>query len=305
MSVLLTNEIMSALVSELQNATDSVQIISAFVKTKTLKYLNDFISSSVKEKKIMVRFRLDDLTSGVTDFDVLNFAIDNGWKPYIRFDLHAKTYIVDDKRMITSSANTTNKGLGIGGNGNLEMGALEEIEKGDLDKIKGIYCDAISVDEKLIEKLKKQYETAKENKKSGNEVCWDSSIMDLFIRKVDCLFSNELPDAGHYEIGEYISFLDYQYDGDKEEFKNLFRRSNIYIWLVNILKNNENFLFFGALTKKLHSVLVADPKPYRKDVKEYLANIFTLVKEMDFNEFVIDAPNYSERITLKNNIDLL
>lgn len=297
MSVLLTNEILAALVSELQNATDSVQIITAFSKLKTLEYLNDFIASSVAEKKLMVRFRLDDLIKGATDFEILNYALTNGWKPYIRFDLHAKTYIVDDKRMITTSANATGSGLGLGRNENLEMGSLEEIEEADLDKIRGIYRDAISVDDELVAKLKKQYDNAKENHVSGSNISWDSSIMDLFERKVDCLFSNELPNASHYDVGEYISFLDYQYDGDVETFKDLFRRSNLYIWLTNVLRKNENNMFFGGLSKELHSVLIADPKPYRKDVKIYLANIFSLIKEFRFEELEVDVPNYSERLT--------
>ena len=299
MSVLLTNEILAALVAELQNATDSVQIITAFSKLKTLEYLNGYIADGVAEKKLMVRFRLDDLIKGATDFEVLNYALNNGWKPYIRFDLHAKTYIVDDKRMITSSANATGSGLGLGRNENLEMGSLEEIEEDDLDKIRGIYRDAITVDKELIEKLRVQYEAAKENAVSGTKVNWDTSIMDMFVRKVDCLFSNELPNANHYDVGEYISFLDYQYDGDAETFKELFRRSNLYIWLTNVLRKNENNMFFGGISKELHSVLIADPKPYRKDVKIYLANIFSLIKEFSFEELEIDVPNYSERLILK------
>ena len=261
--------------------------------------MNGYIADGVAEKKLMVRFRLDDLIKGATDFEVLNYALNNGWKPYIRFDLHAKTYIVDDKRMITSSANATGSGLGLGRNENLEMGSLEEIEEDDLDKIRGIYRDAITVDKELIEKLRVQYEAAKENAGSGTKVNWDTSIMDMFVRKVDCLFSNELPNANHYDVGEYISFLDYQYDGDVETFKELFRRSNLYIWLTNVLRKNENNMFFGGLSKELHSVLIADPKPYRKDVKIYLANIFSLIKEFGFEELEIDVPNYSERLTLK------
>ncbi len=299
MPLLLTNEILDALVSELQNATDSVQIITAFSKLQTLEYLNDYISASVSEKKLMVRFRLDDLIKGVTDFGILNYALNNGWKPYIRFDLHAKTYIVDDKRMITSSANATGSGLGLGRNENLEMGTLEEIEEKDLEKIRGIYRDAISVDKELIEKLQEQYDAAKVNATAGSNICWDNSIMNMFTRKVDCLFSNELPNLSHYDVGDYISFLDYQYDGDYETFKELFRGSNLYIWLTSILRKNENNMYFGGLSKELHSILIADPKPYRKDVKTYLANIFSLIKEFKFEEFVIDVPNYSERITLK------
>ena len=299
MAVLLTNEILAALVSELQNATDSVQIITAFSKLSTLEYLNGCISDGILEKKLMVRFRLDDLIKGVTDFEVLNYALNNGWKPYIRFDLHAKTYIVDDKRMITSSANATGSGLGLGRNENLEMGSLEEIEENDLEKIRGIYRDAIIVDKELVDKLKEQYDAAKQNLVPGTTITWDSSIMDMFVRKVECLFSNELPNANHYNTGEYISFLDYQYDGDIVTFKKLFRRSNLYIWLISVLKKNDNNMFFGGLSKELHSVLIADPKPYRKDVKIYLANIFSLIKEFKFEELEIDVPNYSERLTLR------
>ena len=120
---------------------------------------------------------------------------------------------------------------------------------------------------------------------SDMDISDENSDMDMFVRKVDCLFSNELPNANHYDVGEYISFLDYQYDGDVETFKELFRRSNLYIWLTNVLRKNENNMFFGGLSKELHSVLIADPKPYRKDVKIYLANIFslsTLALEMAF-----------------------
>ena len=39
MSILFSNEIMDAIVRELNKATDSVQIITAYCKEKTLKYL--------------------------------------------------------------------------------------------------------------------------------------------------------------------------------------------------------------------------------------------------------------------------
>ncbi len=299
MPILLTNEILEALISELQNATDSVQIITAYCKIKTLEYLDNAISDNVEIKKLMVRFRLDDLIKGSTDFEILKFAIGHGWQVYIRFDLHAKTYIVDDKRMITSSANATGSGLGLGRNENLEMGSLEEIEEADLDKIRGIYRDAIMVDDNLLENLRQQYENAKGKTTQGVDISWDSTIMDLFKREVDCLFSNELPASSHFEIGEYIQFLDYQYDGDIEAFKSLFRRSNVYIWLTQVLKRKGEGMFFGELSKELHSILIADPKPYRKDVKIYLANIFSIIKEYKFEELEIDVPNYSERLTLK------
>lgn len=61
MAILFSNEIMDAVVKELHKATDSVQIITAYCKEKTFRYLDSEIGSEVKEKKLLVRFRLDDV----------------------------------------------------------------------------------------------------------------------------------------------------------------------------------------------------------------------------------------------------
>lgn len=78
MAFLLSNEILNAISKELKKAKESVQIISAFCKEDTIRYLSKDISSGVKEKRILIRSRLDDLISGSTDFSVLDFCIENG-----------------------------------------------------------------------------------------------------------------------------------------------------------------------------------------------------------------------------------
>ena len=49
----------------------------------------------------------------------------------------------------------------------------------------------------------------------------------------------------------------------------------------------------------LHNTLVNDPKPYRKDVKELLANLLDWIKKLHFDEIVIEQPNHSQLVTLK------
>ena len=98
MPILFSNEILSAIKDELRSAVSSVQLITAYCKEQTFDNLSSCIGSAVNEKKLLVRFRKDDVIKGSTDFNVLQKAIDLGWQVYIRFDLHAKTYIVDNKR---------------------------------------------------------------------------------------------------------------------------------------------------------------------------------------------------------------
>ena len=100
-------------------------------------------------------------------------------------------------------------------------------------------------------------------------------------------------------MGENISFLETVYTGDEVALKEAFRWSNAYLWLLNILKENNGCLYFGPITEKLHNSLVSDPKPYRKDVKQLLSNLLTMIEELDMDEIVIDKPNYSQRVRLR------
>lgn len=140
----------------------------------------------------------------------------------------------------------------------------------------GVYC-----------KLKNQYQGI-ERYESGKQYEWSDEIKKLFKPKITTLFSHELPDKG-----EYISFMDIVYSGDVVSFKDSFRWSNAYLWLMNTLKENNGCLYFDAITEKLHDSLVSDQKPYRKDVKQLLANLLGLIEFLQMEEIVVDRPNYS------------
>ena len=79
---------------------------------------------------------------GSTDFSVAKSGLKHGWKVYIRFDLHAKTYIIDNKRGLVGSANATNSGLSIGKSGNMEMATLVDVEPQDIEKVNKLFYDA-------------------------------------------------------------------------------------------------------------------------------------------------------------------
>lgn len=299
MAILFSNEIIAAVTQELQEATSSVQIISAYCKENSLNLLNECINPSVEDRKLLVRFRLDDVIKESTDFSIIKFAMDAGWNVYVRFDLHAKTYIVDNKRGLVGSANATNSGLSIGKAGNMEMATLVDIETDDIVKITKLFDDAILVDDALLLKMEKQLETISDSSKTEG-YSWDTSITKLFNPHIDTLFSYELPEENILVEGQYLSFLDETYVGDKDKLKESFRWSNAYLWLLDTLKENDGCMYFGAITEKLHNALVSDPKPYRRDVKQMLANLLFLIEELDMEEIVIDRPNYSQRVMLNN-----
>lgn len=297
MSILFSNEILNAVKKELKSASTSVQIITAYCKESSLTYLNNCISDKIRDKRLLVRFRMDDILNGSTDFSVVEYGMAQGWKVYIRFDLHAKTYIVDNKRGMVGSANITNSGLSIGRKGNMEIATLVDVEQKDIDKINKLFDDAILVDNVLLSKMKTQIEPVDSKDKTESH-SWDDSITAMFNPCIDTLFSYELPEDFTLSEGEYFSFLDVTYVGDIQKFKESFRWSNAYLWLLTTLKGSEDGLYFGELSQKLHNALISDPKPYRRDVKLMLINLLNLIEKLKMEEVIIDKPNYSQRVRL-------
>lgn len=302
MAIIISDEIRKEICDELRKAEESVQIITAYCKLSALDTLICCVKEQVFDKRFMVRFRLDDVINGSTDFEILSFALERGWDVYIRFDLHAKTYIIDNKRGIVGSANTTSSGLSFNQIGNLEMATVADIDSYDIVKIENIFIDAIRVDNDLIDKLEKQYNNAQKRNPSA-KYTWSSEILKMFNPKIRTLFSHDLPDSKDVKKGDYITFLDSVYEDDSQ-VKLLIRACNVYRWLLQVLNKNNGELYYGSISSMLHSTLVSDPKPYRKDVKKMLSNFLWFIEYFQMEEIVIDRPNYSQRIRLKTLDDV-
>ncbi len=305
MALLTTQETKEKIIDEVSQTKDSFQIISAFCKLNTVKNLIDKnIQNDISSKKLLVRFRLEDILSGVSDIELYEYCKQNGWDFYIRFDLHAKTYIFDKKRCILGSSNLTGRGLDFEINGNYELSDFVEIDKSDIDKIDVLFDNSLRVDDELYAQLKNEFEKVKSQITPNTNLknyTWSKEIYNNFIPNLKVLFSFNFPSTKYPILSnpESISFLDCQFPANEETIKECFLRSNCYLWLKKVLKENNNCLYFGAVTKLLHDTLISDPKPYRKDVKEYLANLLSWIEYFDIDEIQIDKPNYSQRITYK------
>ena len=111
MSLLTTSETRNVIASQVASATNTLHIISAFCKESAMSFIEANIKNKLSEKKLMVRFLLSDMLSGATDLSLYEFCKSKGWQMYVRFDLHAKTYVFDKKRCILGSANMTSTAM--------------------------------------------------------------------------------------------------------------------------------------------------------------------------------------------------
>lgn len=303
MSLLSTHEVKQKIIDEVSRAADNLQIISAFCKLPAIKFIDENISHPIKQKKLMVRFLLSDILHGATDFELFDYCKANGWQMYVRFDLHAKTYIFDRKRCILGSANLTSKGLGLSLHGNYELSSFAEVDDGDLKKIDTLFDNAILMTDELYIAMKSDYEIAQSNQTPSKTFKWNTGIEQKFNPKIDLLFTYDFPStsAPNFNDVNSFEFLEMGYIPSQEELKQAFRWSKAFMWLYNYVSScPDKTSYFGGVTAALHNTLVNDPKPYRKEVKDLLANTLGWIKALDINEIAIDTPNHSQRIRIVN-----
>lgn len=133
-------------------------------------------------------------------------------------------------------------------------------------------------------------------------ISWSKEIKDICIPDISTLFTHQFPAKPFSENlndNDYV-FLELPEIFNSEELIEYFKNSLPYLWLKDKLTNaSRNQLYFGTLTEMLHNTLVNDPKPYRKDVKELLANLLDWIKKLHIDEIIIEQPNHSQLVTLK------
>lgn len=299
MSLLSTHEVKQKIIDEVSRAADNLQIISAFCKLPAIKFIDENISHPIKQKKLMVRFLLSDILHGATDFELFDYCKANGWQMYVRFDLHAKTYIFDRKRCILGSANLTSKGLGLSLHGNYELSSFAEVDDSDLKKIDTLFDNAILMTDELYIAMKSDYEIAQSNQTPSKTFKWNTGIEQKFNPKIDLLFTYDFPSTSSPNFNDVNSFefLEMGYIPSQEELKQVFRWSKAFMWLYNYVSScPDKTSYFGGVTAALHNTLVNDPKPYRKEVKDLLANTLGWIQFLNIDDVTIDVPNYSQRI---------
>lgn len=296
MSILISQKILASIREELSQSRESFLLISAYCKLPLVQYFDSCISSEI-EKKLVVRFREDDLLSGASDLDIYPYCRDHGWKLYFRLDLHAKTYVFDRLRCIIGSANATSSGLSIGGIGNYEMATVCPLADSDVKILDRLLLGSVEMNDVLYDTMCQIISKAPGNTVSGTG--WPAEITKLFSPDYSILFAEDFPPCVHFSNATFedLLFLGEPVNCAADEIKQAFRYSKCFLWLLSLIETQENKeLYFGTITQHLHSVLLNEPQPYRKDVKQLLSNLLTWIEELGMEKLQVDRPHHSQRV---------
>ncbi|MDP4146980.1 MAG: phospholipase D-like domain-containing protein [Bacillota bacterium] len=289
-----STEIKKKLELELSNVSSSLKIITAFCKIEALEFIEKSLQNKYIDKKMLIRFRLNDIIGGATDIGVYKYCINNGWKVYFNLDLHSKIYIFNNSKVIVGSANLTSSGIGLKNDSNIESAVCIDINSAELSKIEKIFDNSIELSEGIYKSMMNQIKNISEES-ATRDYKWDNSILKLFNKKVHCLWVTEMFfSKSPSKINDHDRLLlEISENESSEDIKDKFRKSKPYLWLKTVIDKE---IYFGELTAKLHYSLIDDPKPYRKDVKTLLVNLLSWTIELGIEDIIIDKPNFSQRI---------
>lgn len=180
--------------------------------------------------------------------------------------------------------------MGISFYGNYELSSFAEIDDEDLKKIDLLFENAILMTDKLYNLMKIEYKCALDSKESSTQKGWSDLIEHKFNPKIDTLFTYDFPitNAPDFNDVNCFEFLEITDIPSKEELITAFRWSKSFLWLYGFINGcNNKTSYFGEIAMNLHKVLINDPKPYRKEIKNLLANLLGWMKALEIRDMII------------------
>jgi hypothetical protein len=293
-----TDDIKTALNRELSICTNEIKMLTAFAKVSALKYIDSQILNTKVKKKLLVRFRLEDILQKSTDFEIYQYCLSNGWELFINFDLHSKLFVFDNKRFMLGSANLTLSGLGLKSNPNIESVFCGNINSFQDKRIDEFFKESFLVDETIIENMKHHIDSLESQPITFPS--WSKDIAQNFNQNNDNLwmsdFLQSISPFDMYSCDLSLLGLRRTEITNLDLVRNKFKRLKIYRWLQS---NVDSEMYFGEVTNRLHTAIIDSPSPYRKDIKQLLSNLYNWIEELEIDEFYIDRPKHSQRIRRK------
>ena len=312
-NILGTEAFRNFLGQSLERANDEVIILSAFVKSIGINWLEDKLKNKNIRCTIISRWKKSDLAEGSSDLECYQLSKKNNWKFKVLKDLHAKIMLVDQKELFIGSPNLTGKGMFLIPVPNKEMGVKLEANENDVNIINNLVNEAILVDDQIYESLLKWKNNLPEIEKPSYPD-FPKNIKDKLNEKYNKLWVHNFPWATAEELLKAtqinenlkhdLELFGLEKDNlEKNIIKKNFLNSKIYFWLTSQIKKQENHeIYFGNLSSIIHNSLLDDPKPYRKNIKELQANLYSYIKHFLEDNIIIDVPyEKSERLRLKTN----
>lgn len=272
-----TSELKRRLVEHFASST-RCWVYSAFVTQVGVNFLLE--SRTVhSEDRLLVRCQLRDVVSGACSLNALGHALRAGIQVRLSSALHVKLYFFDSA-LFVGSANLTGKGLALVGYCNDEL-STEGVPTDRDNEIAGnLWNQGVELNLGRIEQML-AFVAGLETSENTLPSKWPEGILS----ENRDLYCSDFPQGTPNDADRWMSLSD-------------LKASMAFQWLLKSTRGNGGSASFGYLSQKLHNDVYDDPTPYRRAVKDLLANLLQLVETFRVQELQVTTPNRSQVVTL-------
>lgn len=262
---------------------------SAFLKEGVLVEFAKILPQNSKVR-ILARWQIGDLLANASDLDAYTFSRKMGWDFYIKLNFHGKVFWVPNSGMLVGSANATASGFGLRADSNSELGTVVDQSENNVRAVRNLFGSAIKVDDSLYERISS---VLKSGVKSSERLDWPADLLRL-LDPVDYSSAEFFISECFSSDGNELLSTEFSIQGDVAKDLSLlgipsgyinrdtivrhFLESKLFKWTLAQVSQNPEGARFGAITSALHSALLEDPSPYRKDVKEIVKNLYSWIR---------------------------
>jgi hypothetical protein len=282
----------------------SLDICSAFIKYPAIDKLLSI--SPNNPGRVLVRWQKYDLCVGSSDLSIFGALKARGWKLYMDTSFHGKIYSLPGVGNLMGSANATNSGFSMSGQGNREVCTILPESPNASAFIDNLFSYSTLVDDQLFDLLAAEVERAEEHPTGSDD--WGINIIEKLkpiptTELLVCDFFKSNPELVSHDDSLVLDDLGLIgissiADVPTEILKRKILKVKSISWLMGVLEKYPDGIYFGELTALLHNALMEDPTPYRSTIKILLANSLGWLGSHCSDIVLIDRPNHSQRIKL-------
>ena len=223
-----------------------------------------------------------------------------------------KGLVKDKKEILIGSANITASGLGFSERSNIEAISIDILDQKYLPDILSVLKSSVKVTDEIFEKLSNIAAQYDEKSLKFKEVERELAILQKSVLPEKQLLVSDFPFSISPE--QYIDDCKSEHPNqsaihDLDLFKmktgivngaglkEAFLDSDAYHWQLDNVKGRA---LFGKYSEILHNALMDNPKPYRKQVKELVANMFNWTEAFS-DDFIMEQHTHSKSMVKKSN----
>ena len=295
-----------------------VLAFSPYMTTNALTSIFDEISNEV-HVFLVTTWNVNDIRYGSSDISAFEYSKKKGFQFYLNQRIHLKTYLADNTKLLTGSANLTYKGVGLAKNSNYEtMVEIDKCPNDYLCYLLSILNNSVLVNEEIYEYFQSKCKNFigkkvdDETQEEINQAIFDKKkflVSELpMSESVGSIFNTitNLDKADDFTklcaFHDLVKYNMNNYNADslsefQEAFSKEFFRHPFIVKLVEFLDESQSF---GRVKAWIQSNCTDVPVPNRKELTSNVRILFDWLTELDSKHFEVKRPNYAEVIFKKS-----